>query len=1035
MPVHGSALVEEVRVAIALNGGVSLAVWMGGCVVELDCARRAHLHPEAVVPENGEKPPDRTIYHALCSAFRRELVLDLMSGASAGGISGALLAAAIVHNRRLHPRFVRQRWVEVGDFGRALRATSQPDPPSLMDGCYFKRELKDVFDALVNCSKRADACLLRLSGDDAQALEGRTVALEVTATDVAGRERVFRDHWGENVVAREYRGRFSFREREDYTVERLTTAARSTASFPIAFEPSEVPAGMLPRVEGTRWVIDGGLLDNAPIRAVLDLIPSRPANRQVQRYVCYLNADPPVPSRRTRGCAAPMPGLENVVGYTLNLPRKVTFVDQLAAVERATQAGDPNLRTELSLLDVDLGALCATAENLLSTYRRRRRLLSLAELVAQPSEVEAVSARLDDHASELPWIPTTMIRPPPGRWGWGARPAQRVLHLLIDLVRHAAQGAPTNDRTALFELRSKLDAHIERIEGERRSIVETPDVRTTVAGLAKEPDVAAKIEELSDVMAKRDRTIRGAVEGAAGDVLASSALLAERADASYLKGLFGDDWEPAKAARGLTDARLNTFLRRTLAIEVVRRAFSDDSDFETGQRLRFAQLTPGAPARLFAPSAAWDTPDEKLTGIKLANFAAFYRASWRANDFMWGRLDAAVRIVDMLVDPARAEQVVADGGRPPADVLAKALLPEDATEDQRWLVAEELKLDPNAEDLRTQLAVALSDDLRDGGDRTRAICARAVQLEILIHELPIVVTYSEQDVRLGTSAPPLQLDTNLPWPETIERIRAGPTFPKRLGRDLQEEQASALAVRTSTHAVFVGLAALRATRRPLTGALYSLRAPLLPVAALVSTKAIHRMALVLAFWATALLVDSRLATARDDHPPVSIWSLPVVTTFLAVVGLLSIAAVPLWRAARAGSAGRRWVQLAWLAVLLAVGGGFGVVAGLVSSIGGDAILTQSGADAPPDPLLWLAIAATLALSARPPIPALVAICPWLAIGAFAGAEAAQELFDLDGWRSATAGLGLIGAPIALLAYMVVSERRLAARARRLRSRP
>src|SRR4051812_12617314 len=28
---------EEVRLAMALNGGVSLAVWMGGVAVELDC--------------------------------------------------------------------------------------------------------------------------------------------------------------------------------------------------------------------------------------------------------------------------------------------------------------------------------------------------------------------------------------------------------------------------------------------------------------------------------------------------------------------------------------------------------------------------------------------------------------------------------------------------------------------------------------------------------------------------------------------------------------------------------------------------------------------------------------------------------------------------------------------------------------------------------------------------------------------------------------------------------------------------------------
>ena len=51
-------LVEEVRVAMALNGGVSLAIWMGGCAVELDAARRAHATAE------------RPVYTALCRRSR-----------------------------------------------------------------------------------------------------------------------------------------------------------------------------------------------------------------------------------------------------------------------------------------------------------------------------------------------------------------------------------------------------------------------------------------------------------------------------------------------------------------------------------------------------------------------------------------------------------------------------------------------------------------------------------------------------------------------------------------------------------------------------------------------------------------------------------------------------------------------------------------------------------------------------------------------------------------------------------------------------
>ena len=49
-------LVEEVRVAMALNGGVSLAVWMGGCAVELDCARRAHVGQERLGQPAGRCP-------------------------------------------------------------------------------------------------------------------------------------------------------------------------------------------------------------------------------------------------------------------------------------------------------------------------------------------------------------------------------------------------------------------------------------------------------------------------------------------------------------------------------------------------------------------------------------------------------------------------------------------------------------------------------------------------------------------------------------------------------------------------------------------------------------------------------------------------------------------------------------------------------------------------------------------------------------------------------------------------------------------
>src|SRR5918999_2879326 len=153
--------VEEVRLALALNGGVSLAVWMGGCAVELDRARRTR---------HGE---DRgTVYQALCDAFRRELVVDVMSGTSAGGINGALLAAALAKGVALEPEFLRNRWLDLGDFSKLLQPLGTRGPVSLMQGTFFARQLERAFEDLCHGATVAEPLI---------------PALDITTTDIGGR--------------------------------------------------------------------------------------------------------------------------------------------------------------------------------------------------------------------------------------------------------------------------------------------------------------------------------------------------------------------------------------------------------------------------------------------------------------------------------------------------------------------------------------------------------------------------------------------------------------------------------------------------------------------------------------------------------------------------------------------------------------------------------------------------------------------------------------------------------------------------------
>ena len=58
---------------------------------------------------------------------------------------------------------------------------------------------------------------------------------------------------------------------------------------------------------------------------------------------------------------------------------------------------------------------------------------------------------------------------------------------------------------------------------------------------------------------------------------------------------------------------------------------------------------------LLAPGRC--TAQDKLTGMQLHHFGAFYKRSWRANDWMWGRVDGVGWLVHVLLDPRRIKTI------------------------------------------------------------------------------------------------------------------------------------------------------------------------------------------------------------------------------------------------------------------------------------------------------------------------------------------------------------------------------------------
>src|SRR2546429_2021811 len=91
-PTPEDAQTTEIRLALVMNGGVSLAVWMAGVTHEIDLLRRASSNPE--VSANSVPEKDRPVFALWQRLARREtrkiVRVDVVSGTSAGGLNGLL---------------------------------------------------------------------------------------------------------------------------------------------------------------------------------------------------------------------------------------------------------------------------------------------------------------------------------------------------------------------------------------------------------------------------------------------------------------------------------------------------------------------------------------------------------------------------------------------------------------------------------------------------------------------------------------------------------------------------------------------------------------------------------------------------------------------------------------------------------------------------------------------------------------------------------------------------------------------------------
>ena len=93
-----------------MRGGVSLAVWIGGAMQEIDHLR----HPDD--PDDAED--SGFARHILGVTRFNRLEVDIITGASAGGLNAALAGMAIAHGTSL--KSLRDVWMNTADIDKLL---------------------------------------------------------------------------------------------------------------------------------------------------------------------------------------------------------------------------------------------------------------------------------------------------------------------------------------------------------------------------------------------------------------------------------------------------------------------------------------------------------------------------------------------------------------------------------------------------------------------------------------------------------------------------------------------------------------------------------------------------------------------------------------------------------------------------------------------------------------------------------------------------------------------------------------------------
>lgn len=787
---------KELRFALVCYGGVSLAVYMHGITKEIlklvRASRDFHTYTNRAAP--GVVPADvyadvaqprrdpadtEGVYFDLLRRIGAKLdlriVVDIIAGASAGGINGVILARALAHDLDIDP--LRAFWLTHSDVADLMPAHVKAGPwrkwyfrPFVwmflwkfrddlgenrelkqklsmflrsrwfkppFDGDHLTRVLFDGFAAMGDPAEKGSSLVPA----------GLQLDLFVTVTDFRGYVTDTPIHNPPVIRDREHRQvlRYSYRHwprgRETTAFDRdslpaLVFGARATSSFPGAFPPMQLrEIDRLVAERNLAWngrvdflyrnfrpyfmarlnpadaaFIDGSVLNNKPFAQAIESIRGRPAYRHVDRRLLYVDPHPETTKDRS---AMGVPGFFTTLkGALSDIPRNEPIHDDLAWVNtynaevRRLQMVVEGARSHISAIAEAIAgdALSAAVSGArIGAFREQANSRARAEtgfayegylrlkLTAVMEDVAAVVAAICGFGRDTTeaariatvierWAALTGVFPSPQALSapaaaddpppwvkfllrFDVRYRQRRIRFVVRAVNQlysrlsdpALRGLSTGrldyvkaglyDALALLQPMTARAAPADGTTGLSHATAEA--VKGVVRDIVKAMDADPLLAVNSTAVAQQFEARIGATFALLADELAleednarTDALLA-----TLVHGAGDVPPLPAAAARELLEHYIGFAVWDVLTFSITNWRDLDEFD-----EIRVDRLSPDDAQTLRRGDAS-----ATLKGIQFHHFGAFFCLAYRQNDYLWGRLHAAERLIDIVLDAAKLE--------------------------------------------------------------------------------------------------------------------------------------------------------------------------------------------------------------------------------------------------------------------------------------------------------------------------------------------------------------------------------------------